>query len=431
MADRPALTGAERASLERNLRLLPWWWVARWLWLGEGIWVLYLLEQRGLTLGQVLLFESAFAAVTVAAEVPTGMVANRWGRRPSLVASGLLTAAGLALFGLAGCFALLLLAFALFGVGLSLMSGADDAMLFDSLAGLGRGEEFAGRAGRLNALAWGVNAAIAIAGALLAQVTSLALPIVLSGGFGLVAALLALRFAEPPAHGERLPFLRIGVSAASRVLRQRELWSIMLLFAAVLVAAALVFTVFQPIATELGAPLWALGTIAAAITLASAAGSWAAAAIERRLGLSRTLAFAVLATANALLAGAAGQRALFPLILLSPLAWSVLHPPVTDYLARRVPDRERATVLSLNSMASQLGTAIATPVVGVIADGRGTGAALLAATAGLSVAGALGYALWRTRGDLAVRPAPGPRGPGGAAGGGSDAGASPAAEGRA
>jgi predicted MFS family arabinose efflux permease len=70
-----------------------------------------------------------------------------------------------------------------------------------------------------------------------------------------------------------------------------------------------------------------------------------------------------------LLAGAAGHRAVFALILLSPLMWDVLHPLVDDYLARRVSDRERATVLSLNSMASQLGTAISTSIVGVVADG--------------------------------------------------------------
>lgn len=406
--ERPAeprtVTDEERAALERNLRLLPWWWVARWLWLGEGIWVLYLLEERGLTLGQVLLFESAFAAITVAAEIPTGMVADRWGRRLSLLASGLFTALGLTIFGLAGSIEFLLLAFTLFGIGLSLMSGADDAMLFDSLAPLGRGEEFARRAGRLNAMAWGVNAATAIIGALLAQATSLALPIMMSGGFGLVAAFLALRFTEPPARGEPVPFLRIGVRAARRVLGQRELWSIIVFFGTLLVSAALVFTVFQPIATRLGAPVWALGLIAATITVASAYGGWISATTERRFGLSKTLVIAGLAATVALLAAAAGIRALFPLILLSPLAWNILHPLVADYLARRVPDRERATVLSINSMASQLGAVIATPLVGLVVDQRGTGSALLAATVGLSLVGAGSYALWRARGDLTIAP---------------------------
>lgn len=398
------MTAEERAGLERNLRLLPWWWVARWLWLGEGIWVLYLLQERGLTLGQVLLFEAVFAAITVAAEVPTGMVADRFGRRLSLLASGILTALGLTVFGLAGSFELLLLAFGLFGVGLSLMSGADDAMLFDSLAPLGRGGEFARRAGRLNAMAWGANAVTAMIGAGLAQVTSLSLPIAMSGAFGLLAAFMALRFTEPPARGEPVPFLQIGARAVRRVLGAREMWSIVLFFAAVLVSAALVFTVFQPIATELGAPVWSLGAIAATMTISSAFGGWMSATTERRLGLPRTLAVAGVAVPVALLAGAAGTRALFPLILLSPLAWNVLHPLVADYLARRTPDRERATVLSLNSMASQLATVMATPAVGLLVDGRGTGTALLASAAALSLVLAGAYALWRARGELRLPP---------------------------
>ncbi len=398
------MTAQERAGLERNLRLLPWWWVARWLWLGEGIWVLYLLDERGLTLGQVLLFEAVFAAITVAAEVPTGMVADRFGRRLSLLASGILTALGITVFGLAGSFELLLLAFALFGVGLSLMSGADDAMLFDSLTPLGRGGEFARLAGRFNAMAWGANAVTAMIGAGLAQVTSLSLPIAISGAFGLLAAFLALRFTEPPARGEPVPFLHIGARAVRRVLGAREMWSLVLFFAAVLVSAALVFTVFQPIATELGAPVWSLGAIAATMTISSAFGGWMSAATERRLGLPRTLAVAGVAVPLALLAGAAGAHALFPLILLSPLAWNVLHPLVADYLARRTPDRERATVLSLNSMASQLATVMATPAVGLLVDGRGTGTALLASAAALSLVLAAAYALWRARGELRLPP---------------------------
>ncbi|MYH41611.1 MAG: MFS transporter [Chloroflexi bacterium] len=189
-----------------------------------------------------------------------------------------------------------------------------------------------------------------------------------------------------------------------RVLGAREMWSIVLFFAAVLVSAALVFTVFQPIATELGAPVWSLGAIAATMTISSAFGGWMSAATERRLGLPRTLAVAGVAVPLALLAGAAGARALFPLILLSPLAWNVLHPLVADYLARRTPDRERATVLSLNSMASQLATVMATPAVGLLVDGRGTGTALLASAAALSLVLAGAYALWRARGELRLPP---------------------------
>ena len=73
-----------RAQMERNLRVLPWWWVLRWTWLGEGIWVIYLVEQRGVTVGQVLLFEAVLATIVIVSQVPTGVIADRYGRRPTL-----------------------------------------------------------------------------------------------------------------------------------------------------------------------------------------------------------------------------------------------------------------------------------------------------------------------------------------------------------
>ena len=45
------------------------------------IWVIYLQELRGMTLTQIATIESIFWITVVLAEVPTGAVADRWGRR--------------------------------------------------------------------------------------------------------------------------------------------------------------------------------------------------------------------------------------------------------------------------------------------------------------------------------------------------------------
>ena len=84
----------------RNMRVLPWWWVLRWMWLGEAVWVIYLLEERGLSIGQILAFEAAFGATVLLAEVPTGIVADRYSRRLSLILAGVITVVGFLTFGL-------------------------------------------------------------------------------------------------------------------------------------------------------------------------------------------------------------------------------------------------------------------------------------------------------------------------------------------
>jgi hypothetical protein len=66
------ITDAERTAMERNLRLLPWWWwIFRWVWIGEAFWVIYLIRVRGLTISDVIYFEAVLAGVALASEIPT------------------------------------------------------------------------------------------------------------------------------------------------------------------------------------------------------------------------------------------------------------------------------------------------------------------------------------------------------------------------
>ena len=77
-------TAETRSGMERNMRLLPWWWVMRWFWFGEGIWVIYLIQERGLTLGQVLIFEAGFGAIIISmVAITANMIVRRPGRGES------------------------------------------------------------------------------------------------------------------------------------------------------------------------------------------------------------------------------------------------------------------------------------------------------------------------------------------------------------
>jgi len=402
-----ALHDPVREGMERNLRLLPLWWVLRWAWLGEAIWVVYLIDVRGLTLGQVLLFEAAYSTAVVLAQVPTGIMADRFGRKPMLVAGSLGWAAAFTAFGLATTFEALLGSYLLFALGFSLFSGADDAFLFDTLRTLGRGEEFAQRAGRLNAASTAVTAGFTLIGSLMVRWVPLAWPIVISGAMALVAAVSAWPLREPPAVERASSFLQAGASATRRVVRMPQLrWAIAIV-AAAQVGATIVFITFQPIVIEAGAPVWSLGGFAAAILLSSGAGGWSSGMFQRGLGLDRTLRTLVAFTGLALFAGASGALWLFPIFILPAFVWNAMHPLVADYLSRRVPDGERATVLSINQLAAQIGGIVVTLALGVAVDRLGTGVSLAGLGVVMLAFGLAAYALWHREGDLelAGRPA--------------------------
>ena len=164
----------------------------------EGIWVVYLIEDRGLTLGQVILLDAVVFGVTVIAEVPTGMIADRYTRRVSMLLGSLLTAAAFVTFGLASSVTLLAGSYVLFAIGGALMSGADEAFLFDVLRADGRSGEFAGVVGRLNARMTVGVALCTVAGGLMVIWTPLSWPLIASGGLSLAGAGFAWALTEPP-----------------------------------------------------------------------------------------------------------------------------------------------------------------------------------------------------------------------------------------
>lgn len=398
-------TDPARASMERNLRLLPWWWVLRWVWFGEAIWVIYLIRERGLTIGQVLAFEAVYGAIAVAGEVPTGVFADRFGRRSSLFIGSLTTSAAFLVFGLADTIPLLVGSYALFAVGEVFMTGADNAFLFDTLQRLGRGAEFAGRVGRLNALSTAAIAAFTVAGGAMVAWTPLTFPILLSAVATIPAALLVLTLAEPKREGERLAFLATGSSAARRVLRTRSMWAVMLLMAAATIAISTMALTLQPVVVGYGVPLWSLGLFVGSHMALAAVGGWTAESLGRRLGLRPTLHGMAVLAAVALFGGASGLVWLFPLFLLPSLAWNVMHPHIADFLSRRAPDGERATVLSIDSFTSRVAGIPAVLLLAPIVDHVGMGAGLgVAALALLALVGVASLA-WARSGDTTLEPA--------------------------
>src|SRR5205823_5536339 len=139
-----------------------------------------------------------WSAVSVVAEVPTGALADRFSRRGSLVAAGILQAAGYALWILLPDFGGFAAGFAPWGISGAFVSGALQALLYDSLTEIGAQSQYARVLGRVSAAG------------LLGQIPAAASASVLfsAGGYPLVAwvsvilclaaALLASRLPEPP-----------------------------------------------------------------------------------------------------------------------------------------------------------------------------------------------------------------------------------------
>src|SRR5436190_10884226 len=176
------------------------------------IWAVFLLS-RGLSLTQFGLVEAALHVGMLAAQVPTGVLADALGRRRLLIAAGFFTAAAELGYVYAPGFGLICLAGAIHGVSFALRTGADEAYLFDALAHDDAHAQFPRMLGGLWAVFQFAGAISFMAGGLIATVSRPA-AFWLTAICALVASAIALRLPDD-ARGQA----RHGVRVAARGVR--------------------------------------------------------------------------------------------------------------------------------------------------------------------------------------------------------------------
>jgi MFS family permease len=107
----------------------------------RSLFVLYLL-QLGITQGEIGILQSFLFFSSVALEIPSGLLADRYGRKVSLIIGFLglfISDIGFLLFSSFIPFAII---FCLFGASIAMGSGSDRALLYDNLLAENRAEEY-------------------------------------------------------------------------------------------------------------------------------------------------------------------------------------------------------------------------------------------------------------------------------------------------
>ncbi|MEZ5598437.1 MAG: MFS transporter [Pseudomonadales bacterium] len=243
----------------------------------------------GLTMQQILTTQACFSAVIVVMEVPSGYVADRLGRRLALLAGTAFLAAGFLTLWWADSFVDILVFEGLLGVGASMISGADLALLYDTELALGRDGESTTAVANLYTMHAVSEAAAAIACSLLLLLSMRAV-IVVQVVAGLVPLLVALTLVEPPVRKDELAMpLRVREVVTHMVGGDPVLrWTVLSLALWPLTTFFAVW-ILQPQWQAAGVPLHLFGYLWAALMLiAGLAGRWAE-RLERRLGSARLL----------------------------------------------------------------------------------------------------------------------------------------------
>jgi MFS family permease len=410
-----ALTPADRRAYAANIRRFYLYKFLNNLHLWLPIWVLYLQQTRGLSLTQVTLLEAPFWLVIVLSEVPTGAVADRWGRKVSLLLGCLIYAVAIAIFGIAENFPLIMLSYLTWGVSMTLSSGADSALAYESLAAIGREDEFRKVIGRAQACMIGAALLGMLIGAPLAAATSLTVPIFTGSVVGLLAALVVLTLREPPRHEQEahLPYLQIIRDAARFTLDHPPLRAMLTLQAVVMVTSMVSVIFVQPFMVEYGVPVRDFGLLTAPLRIFSILGSLMAYRLVARAGEQRvTYALTIGCVAAMLVLGLLPSVLAIVMFAVLGFCNATFDPVARDFINRHSPQHMRATLGSVAQMASGALLMIAAPLTGAVADRTSLQTMFLFSGIALAVLIAAALAAWtaavRREQHAAVTPQPEP-----------------------
>jgi MFS family permease len=356
-----------------------------------AMWVIYLQRQHGVNLTEVTLIDVAFWIAAALGEIPTGIVADSFGRKTSLAIGAALMGASIIAWTYAPTVPLIMLAYMGLAIGVTFLSGAEEAFFYESLQLMGRTSEYARLVGRVSAISLASIALGNLASGLLATI-DLKLPFLIAGLSLLLALGIVLTFKEPrsdhQSEGQARRSYREVLRQSGAIMRARpSLRFSMFYLSLVPMTAVIMETVFlQPQAVALGVPIAGIGMVVMAVQLTNMAGSTWSDRIKARFGEARVLYSAPVFIVSSLFLLAALQ--VFPALLFVGVigfVTAVIRPLVLSRIQNEVPDDIRATILSMQSLMFTVLIAIGEPIMGFVADQSGLPAAYVGLAASLTI----------------------------------------------
>jgi MFS family permease len=345
---------------------------------------LYFLE-RGFNYVQINSVWGIVVLTMFLAEIPTGIFADRFGRRNAIRAAILFQLVGEILFLFITQYWLLILDAVLAGIGFAFGSGAIEALIYDELKAANEEHRTKKMMGMLHGASYlGFILSFSFGGLLVpsANITYISTAILVTAiavGMGFILTLL-LKPEKYPIQPEGSPpissqLLKDGLS----LLRHNTTLQILTVLSVFTVAFwDYLINLYPPHFQQIGIPDSLLGPILALASLAALVSSFIVHPLERKIGSKASLLLATLGPGLMYLMLFGLRTPVFGalgLILFRGLD-ALKSPLFADYQNKQISSHNRATVLSIINMFAGAYTALMGLLIGIIAEGSLTGAFL-------------------------------------------------------
>lgn len=351
--------------------------IAKWFNLVMPIVVLFY-QENGLSMSEIFILKSIYSIAMVATELPSGYLADVWGCRKTILFGAIMGTIGILIYSLSGMFSSFVVAEIILGIGFSFVSGADSAMLYDSLKAENREEEYIKHEGRITSSGNFAEALAGVAGGLLATI-SLRTPYyfqIVVAAIGIPAAYLL----QEPKHALERTHLKMKeiITIVKLTYQQPEMRSAIMI-SSFTGAATLTYAWFvQPYFQKAGVPVSVFGILWTLLNLTAGVFSMYAYRIEKLFGQRITLLLIVIFISlgfvlTSIEISLAGIAILFGFYMIRGVATPVLKDQINQFTDSKV----RATILSIRNFEIRIIFAAVGPILGYLTDTFSLNTALL------------------------------------------------------
>lgn len=327
-----------------------------------------------ITMLQIQILQSWFMLWVFILEVPTGVIADKFSRKLSIGLGSIIFGCAMFLYGSIPRFEIFLIGEFLAALGVSLMSGAGEALLYDSLKEAGVEGDSKKVFGRAKSFELGGMFIAAPIGGLMAAKFGLNTPLLFTFIPFALAAGIAWTIREPKikaVRSESRRYLDIAVNGMKFFISHKVLRLVALDSILVASAAYFIIWLYQPLLQSLNVPIIYFGWAHAGLVLAQIIIVSNFTKLEKIFGGAKNLlGFSALATGfSFILAGLLPSLITALIFILLAGGFGLTRSQLMGiYMNKIIESHQRATVLSSISMFRRLSLVLLNPLVGFTAD---------------------------------------------------------------
>lgn len=355
-------------NTSRNIPLLYLIKIFQWFMVYMPVVFLFYRENH-FSVTELFVLHAIYSVIIVVLEIPSGYVADIRGRKMALVLGTFLGVVGFLAYSLSYTLLGFIIAEIVLGIGESLLSGADTALLYDTLLQQKREHEYVKTEGKITACG---SLAEAMAGLFVSIVVlqPVRLDYYIQTGVALLAFVAALFLTEPKVHSVReKPGMKDIFTIVNYTLNKNRLLRNLILFSSVIGFASLTMAWFaQPIFSAVLLPQNFYGYAWVGLNLLVAGGSLLAARLSR-FDVRKTF---ILITIPMSLGFIAMALSLNYWVVIAFVIFYVTrgfaHPLLKKHINEQTESHQRATVLSVRSLLIRILYSVFGPLLGYFSD---------------------------------------------------------------